>query len=160
MTYSYDIIVFIDGRFRYVKSIVYIGWDYYWDSFKGTGTLQQAPVIIKYNCMGEYSIIQEALQGKYYNGKTFNYLSRPVYDDMPKVDLSKFPLSLKADYYANYFIFREKGKTPFKILLTIQNIKKSGPLTYKKKRGAYFFNYNTKELDRMYKEYMVQQSNS
>jgi len=71
---SYDILAFIDGRFRYVRSIVYIGWDYNWDSRQGTGRLQQAPVVIKHNCMGEYSIVQEALQGKYYDGKTVNYL--------------------------------------------------------------------------------------
>lgn len=152
---SYDILVFIEGRFRYVRSIVYIGWDYYWDSRQATGRLQQAPVIIKHNCMGEYSIIQEALHGSHYDGRTFNYLSRPVYNDMPEANLSNFPLTLDADYYANYFIFRENGKTPFKILLTIQKITENGPLTYRREGSAYFLSYDTTELDRIYRKHMA-----
>jgi len=150
---SYDILAFIDGRFRYVRSIVYIGWDYNWDSRHGTGRLQQAPVVIKHNCMGEYSIIQEALQGKHYDGKTVNYLSRPVYDNMPEANLSDFPLTLDSDYFANYFIFRENGKTPFKILLTVQRITDEGPLTYKRQGGAYFLSFDTGELDRIYRKH-------
>lgn len=150
---SYDILAFIDGRFRCVRSVVYIGWDYYWDSRRGTGRLEQAPVIIKHNCMGEYSIIQEALHGRHYDGTTFNYLSRPVYDDMPEANLSNLPLTLDSDYYANYFIFREDGKTPFKILLTVQRITAEGPLTIRRHGGAYFLNYDTDELDRIYREH-------
>jgi hypothetical protein len=150
---SYDILAFIEGRFRYVRSIVYIGWDYYWDSHQGTGRLEQAPVIIKHNSMGEYSIIQEALHGKHYDGTTFNYLSRPVYDDMPEANLSNFPLTLDSDYYANYFLFRESGKTPFKILLTVQRITAEGPLTIRRQGGAYFLNYDTDELDRIYRKH-------
>lgn len=150
---SYDILAFIGGRFRNVRSIVYIGWDYYWDSRQGTGRLEQAPVIIKHNCMGESSIIQEALHGKHYNGTTFNYLSRPVYDDMPEADLSNFPLTLDSDYYANYFLFRENGKTPFKILLTVQSITEDGPLTIKKQGGAYFLSYDTDKLDQIYRKH-------
>ncbi len=150
---SYDILAFIEGRFRFVRSIVYIGWDYYWDSGQGTGRLEQAPVIIKHNCMGEYSIIQEALHGKHYDGTTFNYLSRPVYDDMPEANLSNFPLTLDSDYYANYFIFRENGKTPFKILLTIQRITAEGPLKIRRQGSAYFLDYDTDELDRIYRKH-------
>jgi hypothetical protein len=150
---SYDILAFIEGRFRYVRSIVYIGWDYYWDSHQGTGHLEQAPVIIKHNCMGEYSIIQEALHGKHYDGTTFNYLSRPVYDDMLEANLSNFPLTLNSDYYANYFIFRENGKTPCKILLTVQRITAEGPLTIRRQGGAYFLNYDTDELDQIYRKH-------
>jgi len=149
---SYDILAFIDGRFRYVRSIVYIGWDYFWDSQKGTG-LEQAPVIIKHNCMGEYSIIQEALHGKHYDGKTINYLSRPVYDDMSEVNLSNLSLTLDSDYYANYFLFRENGKTVFKILLTVQKITAEGPLRVKRHGGAYLLDYDTDELDRIYRKH-------
>ena len=150
---SYDILAFIEGRFRFVRSIVYIGWDYYWDSRQGTGRLEQAPVVIKHNNMGEYSIIQEALQGKHYNGTTVNYLSRPVYDDMPKANLSNLYLTLESDYYANYFIFRENGKTPFKILLPIQRITAEGPLKISRQGGAYFLDFDTDELDRIYKKH-------
>lgn len=150
---SYDIVTYIDGRFRYVSSVVYIGWDYYWDSRRGTGRLEQAPVIIKHNCMGEYSVIQEALHGRHFDGTTFNYLSRPVYDDMPEANLSDFPLTLNGDYYANYFIFRENGKTPCKILLTVQKTTAEGPLTIKRQGDAYFLNFDTDELDRIYREH-------
>ncbi len=150
---SYDILVFLEGRFRNVRSIVYIGWDYFGDSHKGTGRLEQAPVIVKHNCMGEYSIIQEALHGKHYDGKTINYLARPVYDDMPEADLSRLSLSMDSDYYANYFLFRENGKTPFKILLTVQKITAEGPLRIKRHGGAYFLDYNTDELDRIYRKH-------
>lgn len=150
---SYDILAFLEGRFRYVRSIVYIGWDYFWDSHKGTGRLEQSPVIVKHNCMGEYSIIQEALHGKHYDGKTINYLARPVYDDMPEADLSNFSLTLDSDYYANYFLFREHGKTPFKILLTVQKITDEGPLRIKKHGDAYFLDYDTDELDRIYRKH-------
>jgi hypothetical protein len=150
---SYDILVFMDGRFRNVRSIAYIGWDYYWDSQLGTGRLEQAPFIIKHTCMGEHSIIQESMQGKHYTGKTTNYLSRPVYDDMPEADLSDFAFTLDSDYYANYFLFRENGNTLFKILLTLQRTKDKGPLIIKQQGGAYFLHYNTEELDRIYRTY-------
>jgi hypothetical protein len=155
---SYDILGFTEGRFGYVRSIAYIGWDYFWDSHKGTGRLEQAPVIVKYNCMGSYSIIQEALHGKHYDGKTINHLSRPVYDDMPQANLSNFLLTLDSDYYANYFLFRENGKTVFKILLTVQNITAEGPLRIKTHGGAYLLDYDTDELDRMYQEYTAQRA--
>ncbi|CAK8717240.1 hypothetical protein KKHLCK_06395 [Candidatus Electrothrix laxa] len=150
---SYDIIVYLAGRFRYVRSVIYIGWDYHWNSNTGTGKLQQAPLLIKHNCMGEFSVIQEALHGSYYNGKTTNYLSRPVYDNMDQADLSQFPLTIDSDYYANYFIFRENGKVPFKILLTVQKITKEGPLRMKRKDGAYFLHYDTNLLDDIYRKH-------
>lgn len=109
---SYDILVFIDGRFRYVRSIAYIGWDYFWDSHRGTGRLEQAPVIIKHNCLGEYSIIQEALHGKHYNGKTINYLSRPVYDDMPEANLSNFSYT-RCRLLCKLFLVSRKRKNRF-----------------------------------------------
>jgi hypothetical protein len=150
---SYDILAFIGGRFRYVRSIAYIGWNYFWDSHRGTGRLEQAPVIIKHNCIGEYSIIQEALHGKHYNGETINYLSRPVYDDMPEANLSNFSLTLDSDYYANYFLFRENGETIFKILLTVQSITTDGPLRIERHGGAYYLTYDTDELDRIYRKH-------
>lgn len=153
---SYDILIFLKGRFRYVRSIAYIGWDYFWDSHKGTGCLEQAPIIIKHNCMGEYSIIQEALHGRYHDGRTINYLSRPVYDDMPTANLSDFPLTLQSDYYANYFLFRESGKIIFKILLTVQKITSEGPLRVKKHGGAYLLDYDTDELDQIYRRHTTQ----
>jgi hypothetical protein len=103
--------------------------------------------------MGDYSIIQEALHGTHYNGMTTNYLSRPVYDDMPEANLSTFPFTLDSYYYANYFIFRENGITPLKILLTVQGISDKGHLSVKSQDGAYFFNFDTDELDRIYREY-------
>jgi hypothetical protein len=153
---SYEILAFIDKRFSYVGSIAYIGWDYFWDSDKGTGRLEQAPAIYKYNCMGEYSIIQETLSGKHFNGQYFNYLSRPVYNDMPEADLSNFPFTLDSDYFANYFLFRENGKVIFKILLTVQLIKSDGPLRIKQHRnGAYYLTYDTDTLDQIYRKHIA-----
>ena len=154
---SYDILMFFGGRFKYVESLAYIGWDYFWNSQKGTGRLEQAPVIIKHISMGEHSIIQQALHGRHYDRKTVNYLSRPVYDDMPGVNLSNYPLRLNADYYANYFLFREEGKTIFKLLLTVQNITKDGPLRIHRRDGAYLLDYDTDELDRIYREHTAEQ---
>jgi hypothetical protein len=150
---SYDILMFFGGRFKYVESLAYIGWDYFWDSQRGTGRLEQAPVIIKHTSMAEYSIIQEALHGRHYDRKTVNYLSRPVYDDMPGANLSNYPLTLDSDYYANYFLFRENGRTIFKILLTVQKVTSEGPLRIKRHDGAYMLDYDTNELDRIYREY-------
>jgi hypothetical protein len=76
--------------FDTLGSVVYLGWDYHWDPLHATGKLEHAPVVIKHNCMGEYSILQEALQGDSYNRKITNYLPRPVYDDMKGTDLSKW----------------------------------------------------------------------
>ncbi|WP_036249786.1 hypothetical protein [Methylobacter sp. BBA5.1] len=153
---SYDILAFIDGRFRYVRSIAYIGWDYFWDSRKGTGRLEQAPVIVKHNCMVEHSIIQETLSGKHFDGRYSNYLSRPVYDDMPEANLSNFPFILDSDYFANYFLFRENGKVIFKILLTVQLIKSDGPLRIKQHRnGAYYLTYDTDTLDQIYRKHIA-----
>jgi hypothetical protein len=41
---SYDIILWLRGQFRYIAAVVYIGWDYEWDSSRHTGRLRQAPV--------------------------------------------------------------------------------------------------------------------
>jgi hypothetical protein len=150
---SYDMFVFDEGCFRFVKSILYVGWDYHWDSNKQTGTLQQAPILIKHNCMGDYSILQEALHGDHYDGRTINYLARPVFDNMDGINLSHFPLTIQADYYANYFIFRENGKVPFKSLLTVQKITNDGPLTSGRRGGAYYLQYDTAELDAIYREH-------
>src|SRR5579862_3632605 len=65
---SYDILVLLDGQFRYVGSVVYLGWDYHWNSSLNTGRLENAPVVIKHSCLGECSILQESLQGKHYTG--------------------------------------------------------------------------------------------
>jgi hypothetical protein len=153
---SYDILVFLSGEFRYIGSIVYLGWDYHWDSFRATGKLEHAPVVIKHNCMGEYSILQEALQGNSYNRNITNYLSRPVYDDMKGADLSKFQLTFdgKSDFFANYFLFRENGKVVFKVLLTLQQASGDGPLKIERRRdGACFFDFDTDELNRMYQQH-------
>lgn len=150
---SYDIFV-LEGRcFRFVRSLVYIGWDYHWDSDKKTGVLQQAPVLMKHNCMGDYSILQEALHGDHYDRVTINYLARPVFDNMPDIDLSNFPLTIESDYYANYFIFREKGKVIFEVFLTIQKITNDGPLKIEVRDGAYYLHYDTEELNAIYKKH-------
>ena len=147
---AYDILIFIDGSFKYIPSIIYIGWDYHWDSGKKTGVLEQAPIIIKYNSMMDFSIIQEALFGKYYDGKTINYLSRPVYDEMIKANLSYFPLSLQSYYYVNYFRFMENEKKIFTTILAIQNITNEGPMKIEYNSVPPVITFDNKELDKIY----------
>lgn len=148
---AYDLLLFQEGAFRYVRSIIHIGWDYHWDTSKKTGILELAPVVMKYNCFGEFSIFQEALHGQHYDGKTINYLCRPVYDDMSGMDLSNMPLSLVSDYYTNYFLFRENGKTVFKVLLTIQKINEKGPLYVDERKIPPIIRFDNRELDKIYK---------
>jgi len=151
---SYDILVFLRGRFQYIGSVIYLGWDYHWDSSRGTGRIQSAPVVIKHNCMGEFSILQEALQGPYFTGSVTNYLSRSVCDDMPGADLSRFQFRVdpQTDYFANYFIFRgEDGRTVFKSLVAVRQPSGDGPLRIQQvASGAYFFDFDTQVLDQMY----------
>jgi len=154
---SYDVIVLVNGRFGYVSSIVYIGWDYHWSSTLGTGQLEQAPVVIKHTAQGEYSILQEALHGKLFDGATRNYLSRPVYDDMLGTNLIAWDLTLspKRDFFANYFRFWENDRVIFKTLLTLQRPSESNSdlKITRHSGGAYFFDFNTSVLNRIYLEY-------
>lgn len=150
---AYDILMFLDGSFRYVRSILHIGWDYHWNSLKGTGNLEQAPIVMKYNCMGDFSIFQEALHGKHYDGKTINYLSRPVYDEMLGADLSNMHMSLQSDYYANYFLFRDNGKTIFKTVLTIQKIDNEGPLNIEYQANSPNISFDNCVLDEIYQRH-------
>jgi hypothetical protein len=156
---SYDIIVLMNGRFGYVGSIVYVGWDYHWDSTLGTGRLEQAPVVIKHTSRGGYSILQEALHGKLFDGATTNYLSRPVYDDMLGTNLIAWHLTLspKHDFFANYFRFWENDRVIFKTLLTLQRPTQedSGLKITRDSRGAYFFDFDTSVLDRIYREHFA-----
>jgi hypothetical protein len=160
---SYDILVLLDGRFGYIGSIVYLGWDYHWNSALSTGRLENAPVVIKHNSLREFSILQESLQGQHFVGRTTNYLSRPVYDDMAGANLSRVPLQIDraADYFANYFIFRENGRVPFKILLGLQRPTADGPMHIRREtNGAYFFDFDTGVLDRIFLEQKAREAKS
>jgi hypothetical protein len=147
---AYDILLFINGSFKFIPSIIYIGWDYHWNSSKETGVLEQAPIIMKYNYMGDFSILQEALFGKYYDGRTINYLSRPLYDEMKIADLSNYPLSLQSYYYVNYFRFMENGKKIFITILAIQNITNEGPMKIDYNSIPPVIMFDNKELDKIY----------
>jgi hypothetical protein len=155
---SYAMILWLSGRFRYVGAVVYNGWDYEWDSSKKTGVLRQAPVMIRHNCFGNFSVVQEALQGNSFDGKTTNYLSRPVFDDMPSADLSYLPFSLEEAWLSNYFLFRENGETVFRTLLTVQQTMQSGPLKIERRSGAYFCSFPSEVLDRIHAEYSIDKS--
>jgi hypothetical protein len=100
--------------------------------------------------MGDFVIIQEALYGKYFNGKTINYLSRPVYDEMKTANLSYFPLSLNSYYYINYFRFMENERKIFTTVLTISNITNEGSMKIEYNFTPPVIAFDNKELDKIY----------
>lgn len=92
--FAYDLLGYWQGQFRYVHTITHLGWDYHWDDEKETGRLEQAPFIAKYINFGHFSALQRVIHKDLNVIEQTNYASKPIYDDMPGLNLSHMGFSI------------------------------------------------------------------
>jgi hypothetical protein len=147
--FGYEVYCFYDGRFRAIHQLLFVAWDYEWDATSRTGRPRLAPFIAKYIFNGHHSIIQRLYRDQ---GKLENYAVKPVYDDMPGLDLSGLQFSFLADYYIHYVITRPHAIYPFRLCY----ITGSGPprqgIWIEMENGRLSTGMDTKEIDQVFRD--------
>jgi hypothetical protein len=151
--FAYDILLFWQGEFRYVNRISHLAWDYYWDDARKTGRLEQSPLIVKYINCGHFSVIQGVKHKDLKVVEQTNYVSMPLYDDFPDLDLSNMGFSIFADYYSSYFLFHSKGKCVLQVPYITGNVKPRLDVWVEGNDENPIIGVNTKFLDEMYLRY-------